>query len=100
VAQIREESLPEVSTAAPLELVEALETQNMLTVAEISTRAASMRTESRGGHSRMDYTERDDANWLRSITVWKENGEMQFDTLAFDPDWKDRPGDMGHARWG
>ncbi len=72
----------------------------MLTVAEMATRAASMRTESRGGHSRMDYTGRDDTNWLRSITIRKEDGRMQLDTLALDSDWKDRPGDMKHARWG
>ncbi len=99
-ARLREEGLPRLSVAAPLQLVEALEMQNMLIVAEMAARVASMRTESRGSHSRMDYTERDDANWLRSITVRKENGRMQLDTQAFDPGWKDRPGDMKHTRWG
>ena len=99
-ARIREESLPKLSVEGPLGMVEALEIENMLTVAEISTRAASMRTESRGGHNRMDYTERDDTNWLHSIAVKKDNGSMKLDKLAFDPGWKDREGDMRHARWG
>jgi succinate dehydrogenase / fumarate reductase flavoprotein subunit len=99
-AHIRQESLPKVSVEGPLGLVEALEIDNMLTVAEISTRAALTRTESRGGHNRMDHPERDDANWLHSIAVKKENGIMKLDKLAFDPGWTDREGDMGHARWG
>ena len=82
------------------DLVEALEVRNMLLVAEMETRAAAMRTESRGGHSRMDYTQRDDANWLCSITIKRENGSMSLDTRALDPDWQDRPGDMMHTRWG
>ena len=99
-ARIRQESLPKLSVDGPLGLVEALEIENMLTVAEMSTRAASMRTESRGGHNRMDHPDRDDANWLHSISIKKENGSMKLDKLAFDPGWKDREGDMGHARWG
>ncbi len=98
--RLREESMPSLNIESPMQLVEALEIENMLTVAEMETEAASMRTESRGGHSRMDYTGRDDANWLRSITVKKVNERMTFDTLALDPDWEDRPGDMEHTRWG
>jgi succinate dehydrogenase/fumarate reductase flavoprotein subunit len=100
VARAREESLPALSVETPMQLVEALEVQNMLTVAEMETRAAEMRGESRGSHSRMDYTERDDANWLRSITIREEDGRMALDTQALDPGWKDRPGDMKHARGG
>jgi succinate dehydrogenase / fumarate reductase flavoprotein subunit len=36
---------------------------NLLTVSEAITRLALQRTESRGAHSRLDYTETDDANW-------------------------------------
>ncbi len=98
--RLSEEGLPGLKVESPMQLVEALEAENMLTVARMETEAASMRTESRGGHSRMDYTERDDANWLRSITVKRVNGDMTFDTMVLDPDWKDRPGDMEHTRWG
>ena len=97
---LRDESMPNLNIESPMQLVEALEIENMLTVAEMETEAASMRTESRGGHSRMDYTDRDDINWLRAITVKRDDGRMAFDTLVLDPDWEDRPGDMDHTRWG
>ena len=44
--------------------VEALELDNMLEVALASAICAERRTESRGGHSRVDYPERDDKQWL------------------------------------
>jgi succinate dehydrogenase/fumarate reductase flavoprotein subunit len=45
----------------------ALDVQNMLTVAELVTRAALLRDESRGSHHRVDYPQPDDARWLRNI---------------------------------
>jgi succinate dehydrogenase / fumarate reductase flavoprotein subunit len=44
--------------------VEALELDNLLEVAEATAIAASGRTESRGAHSRYDFPDRDDENWL------------------------------------
>jgi succinate dehydrogenase/fumarate reductase flavoprotein subunit len=100
VARMRQEEVPRLSTETPMQLVEALEVQHMLTVAEMATRAAAMRTESRGSHSRLDYPARDDANWLRAITIRQEQGRMVLDPVVLDPDWQDRAGDMRHTRWG
>ena len=36
---------------------------NLVTVARLMTRAALRREESRGGHFRQDFPERDDRNW-------------------------------------
>lgn len=44
--------------------IEALELDNMMEVAMATAVCAERRTESRGGHARMDYPERDDKNWL------------------------------------
>jgi succinate dehydrogenase / fumarate reductase flavoprotein subunit len=46
------------------DLLEAWELGCLLDIAEVTTIAALSRTESRGGHSREDYKERDDANWM------------------------------------
>jgi succinate dehydrogenase/fumarate reductase flavoprotein subunit len=46
-----------------------LELGNMLHLAEAMTVAALNRTESRGSHTRRDFPERDDENWLRHILV-------------------------------
>lgn len=100
VDRLRQEEMPRLATETPMQRIEVLELQNMLTVAEMSTRAAARRTESRGSHNRLDYPARDDANWLRAITIRKANGGMTFDTVSLNPDWQDRPGDMQDTRWG
>ncbi|HUE98655.1 MAG TPA: FAD-dependent oxidoreductase [Anaerolineales bacterium] len=61
------------------ELLNAWELGNMLDVAELVTVCALNRTESRGGHSREDYPERDDQNWLKHTLAWKENGKVRVD---------------------
>ena len=45
--------------------VEALELENLVGVALATIHSACARQESRGAHSRIDYTERDDINWMR-----------------------------------
>ncbi|MDF1821270.1 MAG: succinate dehydrogenase flavoprotein subunit [Alcanivoracaceae bacterium] len=44
--------------------IEALELDNLLEVAQATAVAADSRTESRGAHSRYDFPDRDDENWL------------------------------------
>lgn len=94
------ELLKSVSTENPGALVRALEVDNMLLVAEMTARAAMMRTESRGGHYRADFPKRDDCRWLRAIRIRRAGLEMRTDTLVLDPNWQERPGDMGNAIWG
>jgi L-aspartate oxidase len=57
----------------------ALELANMLTVASLITHAASLRTESRGAHSRQDFPQREDA-WLNHVVLQrqlKEEGTLE-----------------------
>ncbi len=67
------------STKCNQELVEALEVMNMHSFAEMAAHAALMRTETRGGHYREDFPARDDENWLKSISVKKEEGVMKLE---------------------
>lgn len=60
------------------ELLNAWELGNMLDVAEAVTVSALNRTESRGGHAREDYPERDDTNWLRHSLIVKKNGKLEI----------------------
>jgi len=60
------------------ELLNAWELGNMLDVAELITVCAMNRTESRGGHSREDYPQRDDEHWLKHTLAWKEDGKVQI----------------------
>jgi len=50
-------------------LVQALEIQNLLDLGEAMALAALERKESRGGHARRDFEERDDVNWLKHSLV-------------------------------
>ncbi len=52
----------------------AIETEHLLTFAEVVVASALNRTESRGAHWRTDYGKRDDANWLKHTLAFK-NGE-------------------------
>jgi succinate dehydrogenase / fumarate reductase flavoprotein subunit len=55
------------------DLMEAWELGCLLDIAEATSIAALSRTESRGAHSREDYKERDDANWMVH-TLIQRNG--------------------------
>lgn len=61
------------------ELLNTWELGNMLEVAEVVTVCALNRTESRGGHSREDFPDRDDVNWLKHTLAWKKDGGIVID---------------------
>lgn len=63
-----------------IDLMEALELEHMLTIAEVMTQGAIDRQESRGAHYREDFTTRDDTNWLKHTMAFRE-GE---DKLRWD----------------
>ncbi|HUI89736.1 MAG TPA: FAD-dependent oxidoreductase [Anaerolineales bacterium] len=60
------------------ELLNAWELGNMLDVSEVIAECALNRTESRGGHSREDFPNRDDVNWLKHTLAWKKDGKIEI----------------------
>lgn len=56
-------------TAWDVALVDALETENLLLQGMATMAAAEARTESRGAHAREDFSERNDADWLKHSLV-------------------------------
>ena len=62
------------SSVYNLDLVEALELNNMILIARCAAKSALMRKESRGGHAREDYPERDDVNYMKHTNVTIADG--------------------------
>jgi succinate dehydrogenase / fumarate reductase, flavoprotein subunit len=56
-----------------MDLLEAWELGNLLELAEVTAAAALNRTESRGAHSREDFPERNDAEWLKHSLVYRSD---------------------------
>ena len=70
-------------------LINTLEIENMLLIAEIMIVAALAREESRGGHKRRDFPERDDENWLKHtlITLSDDGPRLDYKDV-FITKWK------------
>ncbi|MEQ9208794.1 MAG: succinate dehydrogenase flavoprotein subunit, partial [Pseudomonadales bacterium] len=56
--------------------IEALELQNLFETAEATAQSAAVREESRGAHSREDFPDRDDKNWLTHSMYWKDGNKV------------------------
>lgn len=66
------------SLAFNTEVIEALETQNLIEFSEIIIYGAIARKESRGAHWRVDYPRRDDQNWLKHTMAFKKDGKIEL----------------------
>jgi len=63
-------------------LMEALEVENLIDLAETIASAALLRQESRGAHSRIDHPKRDDAAWLKHSIAHRRGDEIQ---ITYEP---------------
>jgi succinate dehydrogenase / fumarate reductase flavoprotein subunit len=62
------------------DLVETMELENLLLQAQAIIQGALNRPESRGGHAREDFSERDDENWMKHTLAWVDDkGRVRFD---------------------
>ncbi len=65
--------------------IEALELENMIDVGISIAKSALERKESRGAHSRPDYTTRDDKNWMRHSLYFKTDDRMDYKPVRSKP---------------
>ena len=68
------------------ELLEAVELGFLLELAEVTVACALNRKESRGGHSREDFPDRDDATYMKHTMAFKEDGLDLLSDIRLD--WK------------
>ncbi len=75
-----EVSISDNSMIFNTDLVEALELSNLISQSIVSLTSAINRTESRGAHSREDFPERNDNEWLAHSLTWlNDDGSTRFD---------------------
>lgn len=68
------------------DLLEAIELGFLLELAEVTVVGALNRKESRGGHAREDYPNRDDVNFMRHTMAYKQGSDLLSDiALDFKP---------------
>lgn len=65
--------------------VECLELDNLMATAYATACSANYRTESRGAHSRFDYPDRDDENWLCHSLFHPETHQMSRRSVNMTP---------------
>lgn len=74
---------PELKAKNLHELMKVYEASNLLEIARIVARAAWERKETRGvpSHVRVDYPERDDANWFGFVAIKKASNEISTEYI-------------------
>ena len=74
------------------DLLDILELGNLLDLALITAESARNRKESRGAHSREDYPDRDDDNWLKHTLAWLDQDTVRIDYKPVDLSiWEAKP---------
>ena len=62
------------------DLMEAIELGNLIDIAESINESALNRQESRGAHTREDFPNRNDAEWMKHTFITKaDSGELKID---------------------
>lgn len=65
--------------------VEALELDNLIEVAMATMVSAEARAESRGAHSRDDFSGRDDVNWLKHTLYFRDEKRLDYKPVRLKP---------------
>ena len=82
-ASYKDVSISDRSLVWNSDLVEALELRNLLGCAVTTMISVENRKESRGGHAREDYPDRDDEQWMKHTVSWVDrDGKV---TLGYRP---------------
>jgi succinate dehydrogenase / fumarate reductase flavoprotein subunit len=81
IVQDARTKLSRVGAADFHELARYHSAESMIMAADFTYQTALMRQESRSGHFREDFPQRDDKNWFKWITIERQDGAPRFSTL-------------------
>ena len=88
----REVRVAQSGKAFNTEILELIELENLLDLSLISAESARNRRESRGAHSREDYPDRDDENWLKHTLCELEGDTVRIAYRPVDTSrWEPKP---------
>ncbi|MBY6188439.1 succinate dehydrogenase flavoprotein subunit [Marinobacter hydrocarbonoclasticus] len=87
--RLQSAKLSDTSKAFNTQRIECLELDNLMETAVATAMAANYRTESRGAHSREDFPERDDDNWLCHSLYNPLSGEMTKREVNMSPNLRE-----------
>ncbi len=87
--RLKNARLSDTSKAFNTQRIECLELDNLMETAIATAMAANFRTESRGAHSREDFVERDDENWLCHSLYNPLTGEMSKRDVNMSPNLRE-----------
>jgi succinate dehydrogenase / fumarate reductase flavoprotein subunit len=80
------------SRAFNTDLLELIELRNLLDLSLLTAASALNRQESRGAHSREDYPDRDDDNWLKHTLAYLDGDTVRIDYKMVDTSiWEPKP---------
>lgn len=83
--RLKNARLDDTSSEFNTQRVECLELDNLMETAFATAMSANFRTESRGAHSRFDFPDRDDENWLCHSLYLPESETMTRRSVNMEP---------------
>jgi len=90
--QYRDVRIQDRSKSFNTDLLDILELANLLDLSLVTAESARNRKESRGAHSREDYPERDDTNWLKHTLAVLDGDQVRIDYKSVDISvWEPKP---------
>lgn len=88
----RQVRVQDTSKSFNTDLLEVIELGNLLDLSLVTATAALQRQESRGAHSREDFAERDDENWLKHSLAYLDGDTVRLDYKSVDTSiWQPKP---------
>ena len=76
---LKDVSVSDKSLIFNTDLVETLEFDNLIRQSMVTVSSAENRKESRGAHSRDDFKDRDDQEWMKHTLAWHKDGKVTID---------------------